>query len=253
MTVLFHMPEDVQLSQASFGIRYGGKVEERRGGREDVFLNKPDRWASEFVVNPRHDDMAPWRRILRRLLGPAGFIYIHDITSAKPSGGARTAKAFEAYRNAGATFRWFDASDREFTWEDAGGNAFAWSGLPAVPSSTRLEVVEDAKSATNSVKIGGLWPNLLSVIKAGDYIQIGHWLYLADEDANSDINGQATVQIYPSLWRDVGVGTTIALECAATIMRLDTENVDWTRQAGERRRPFTVRFVEVLPSEGVPA
>lgn len=178
---------------------------------------------------------------------------MHDVTNPRPPGGARTAAAFAAMLAAGGAVTWHDATGAEHEWTDAGGAAvYAWDAWPAVPANQTLELRAAAAAGAAEVTIGGLWPSNLRAIAAGDYVQIEHWLYLASADVASDADGVATVAITPTLWRAAPAGAVVRLDCAATIMRLDTRDVVWSRAARERRSPFSLTLREVLPTEGVP-
>lgn len=246
------LPPAFAASQASFGIAFATQVERYYRGQEDIFTRDYDRWTSQFVVEPTLVDMPDWRLLLRQLKGASGLIYVHDVTNAIPAGGAKTGAALQASISSGAAFTWVNALGNAFAWENAQQQSFVWSDLPTAPSILEPRVAAFAPVGATEVRIEGLWPSNLGVIGAGDYIQIGHWLYLAENDANSDATGTAAVKITPPLWRSENPGATVKLECAATVMRLDQPSVDWSRAARERRTPLRLTFREVLPNEGVP-
>jgi hypothetical protein len=63
----------------------------------------------------------------------------------------------------------------------------------------------------------GQWGLLLP----GDYIQIGYRLHVALEQVNSDSNGKSVFQIWPSLREQPVDGSSLILNSAAGIFRLD--------------------------------
>jgi hypothetical protein len=249
MTILA-LPAAFQVSQASFGMAYNDRIEQRRSGAEDIFSDGAPRWMASFVVEADVEALAKWRAFLQRMRGAKGLAYVHDATDTAPRGGARTAAALIAAGSAAAT--WVSAGNTSGAWENASAAAITWRLRPPAPSVTALRLAEPARTGADSVVVEGLWPSRDGVILPGEYIQVGHWLYTATHSSISGPDGRALVQLVPDLRRAAPKHSAVNLEMAATVMRLDQPSVMWSRATRSRRYPFTVTFREVLPSEGVP-
>jgi hypothetical protein len=228
---------------------YADRIETRRGGAEDIFSDGPPRWVASFVIEADQPSLARWRAFLQKMQGAQGLAYVHDVSDPAPMGGARTAAALAAstqsavdWSNGGAAVALVDGS----------GDPVTSDLLAPAPSISALRVAAAAASGADRVTVEGLWPSLPGVVRAGEYIQIGHWLYTSTHDAISGPNGRAVVRITPDLRRSAAVHAPVRLSLAATVMRLDQQSLTWSRTARSRRWPFTVTFREVLPAEGVP-
>jgi len=77
---------------------------------------------------------------------------------------------------------------------------------------------------------------------------MGHRL-ISGHPLDSDLQGRAVVRLTRGLRRNAPRFSPVALERAATLMRLDQTSVSWLRSGLSARRPLTVRFREVLPYE----
>lgn len=246
---VINLPGCFQASQASFGIAYSERIETMRGGAEEIFSDGPGRWKASFVIEASQDAISAWRAFLMRLGGAKGLVYVHDVSDAVPFGGARTATALAAA--AQSSVSWVSAG-AAVAWEDDEPDAVSWDLLPSAPAVTILRIAEAAATGADSIEVEGLWPSLPGVIRAGEYIQIGHWLYTATHTAISGPNGRATVAVTPDLRSAAAKHGSVKLEQAATVMRLDQSSINWSRAARAKRWPLTVSFSEVMPAEGVP-
>ena len=59
--------------------------------------------------------------------------------------------------------------------------------------------VNGASQTGNQVALDGFANSTSNVFKAGDYIQIGSYLYMVTEDVTSNGSGEANVKIEPAL------------------------------------------------------
>ena len=90
--------------------------------------------------------------------------------------------------------------------------------------------VNGASQTGNQVALDGFANNTNNVFKAGDYIQIGSYLYMVIEDVNSNSSGEANVKIEPALRSSIETindDTTVVYSNTTTLMRLDTNELGW--------------------------
>jgi len=90
--------------------------------------------------------------------------------------------------------------------------------------------VNGASQTGNQVALDGFAVSTNNVFKAGDYIQIGSYLYMVTEDVNSDSSGEANVKIEPSLRQGIETiadNATVTYTNTKTIMRLDSNETGW--------------------------
>ena len=90
--------------------------------------------------------------------------------------------------------------------------------------------VNGASQTGNQVALDGFANNTNNVFKAGDYIQIGSYLYMVIEDVNSNGSGEANVKIEPALRSSIETindDTTVIYSNTTTLMRLDTNELGW--------------------------
>jgi hypothetical protein len=79
---------------------------------------------------------------------------------------------------------------------------------------------------TSSLAMGGLlytagWtPSTAGQLLPGDYIQLGYRLYQVCEQVNSDVNGWATISVWPSLREAPAAGTALLLNNTQGLFRL---------------------------------
>ena len=82
----------------------------------------------------------------------------------------------------------------------------------------------------NQVALDGFANSTNNVFKAGDYIQIGSFLYLVSEDVNSNSSGEADVKIEPSLRQGIETiadDATVTYSNTTTLFRLDSNETGW--------------------------
>ena len=90
--------------------------------------------------------------------------------------------------------------------------------------------VNGASQTGNQVALDGFANSTNNVFKAGDYIQIGSYLYMVIEDVNSNSSGEADVKIEPALRSSIETindDTTVVYSNTTTLMRLDTNELGW--------------------------
>jgi hypothetical protein len=90
--------------------------------------------------------------------------------------------------------------------------------------------VNGASQTGNQVALDGFANSTSNVFKAGDYIQIGSYLYMVIEDVSSNASGEADVKIEPALrssLETIADDTTVIYSNTTTIMRLDSNELGW--------------------------
>ena len=90
--------------------------------------------------------------------------------------------------------------------------------------------VNGASQTGNQVALDGFANSTNNVFKAGDYIQIGSFLYMVTEDVNSNSSGEANVKIEPSLRQGIETiadDATVTYSNTTTLFRLDTNETGW--------------------------
>lgn len=78
-----------------------------------------------------------------------------------------------------------------------------WLGDPTATSpqgsASGSPVVDGAGQVGGSLATTGWTPSITGILKAGDYIQVGNYLYKLKQDADSDGSGDAILEIWPNL------------------------------------------------------
>ena len=90
--------------------------------------------------------------------------------------------------------------------------------------------VNGASQTGNQVALDGFANSTSNVFKAGDYIQIGSYLYMVTEDVTSNGSGEANVRIEPALRQGIETiadDATVLYTNTTTIMRLDSNETGW--------------------------
>ena len=90
--------------------------------------------------------------------------------------------------------------------------------------------VNGASQTGNQVALDGFTASRANVFKAGDYIQIGSYLYMVIADVSANSSGEADVKIEPALRSSIETindDTTVVYSNTTTLMRLDTNELGW--------------------------
>jgi hypothetical protein len=95
--------------------------------------------------------------------------------------------------------------------------------LPKGPA-TGTPVVSGAGQAGYSLVTRGWTPNVISILMAGDYIQVGYRLYKLTAPANSDGSGNATLSVWPNLRDQPADGVTVQTRNCRGLFRLANNN-----------------------------
>ena len=97
-------------------------------------------------------------------------------------------------------------------------------------TATGTILVNGASQTGNQVALDGFANSTNNVFKAGDYIQIGSFLYMVTEDVNSNSSGEANVKIEPSLRQGIETiadDATVTYSNTTTLFRLDSNETGW--------------------------
>lgn len=107
-------------------------------------------------------------------------------------------------------------------------------------------VVSSATAGSQTVETSGWLVNTRNQLIAGDYIQIGERLYRVLDDVDSDVSGNATITIKPSLRESYTAGEEVVTINPTGLFRLSDSNNRFSRQAAGQRHNTTINMVEAL-------
>ncbi len=110
-------------------------------------------------------------------------------------------------------------------------------------------VISASGQTGNSIETEGWVANQASLLKAGDYIQIGvneqARLHMVIEDASSNADGEATLTIEPALRSTSIINTPVLTSNPRGLFRLASNSFSWSVNPGPR---YSISFsaVEVI-------
>lgn len=88
-------------------------------------------------------------------------------------------------------------------------------------------LVNGGSQAGQTLNIDGILPvSTSNVFRAGDYIQLGNYLYMILKDVNSNGSGQAALDIWPALRSSPADNSSVVYSAPKSLWRL-TENTGW--------------------------
>lgn len=99
--------------------------------------------------------------------------------------------------------------------------------LGALPkgAASGVPLINGGSQTGNSLVTDGWTPSVTGILKAGDYLQIGTYLYRVMQDVDSDSGGNATVDIYPRLRVSPANNDTIlTVSCKGTFRLIASSN-----------------------------
>lgn len=110
-------------------------------------------------------------------------------------------------------------------------------------------IVAGPNQSGDTIITSGWTPNVSSILKAGDYIQIGVGqsakLRIIVDDVNSDSNGNATLRIEPSLHFSPANGSQIITDNPQGVFRMVDNTWSWSVNPGPIYR-MSFSAVEVI-------
>lgn len=156
---------------------------------QQVVKHAGERWSAVVTIPPvKRSDAEYWNSFFLRLRGKFGTFLLGDPSSATPRGSASTA--------------------------------------PGTP------VVNGGSQTGNELNIDGLPVSATGYLLAGDYIQLGSGstarLYKVLQDVNSNISGQATLNLWPNLRTSPTDNSAVVVSNARGVFRLATNEATWT-------------------------
>lgn len=113
--------------------------------------------------------------------------------------------------------------------------------------ATGTPLVKGGSQTGNSLITDGWTPSTADILKAGDLIQIGNYMYMVLNDVASDGSGDATLDIWPNLRAAPSDNAAITVSNCKTLMRLAGNNPAWTTN-NMKHYGIVISFVEELPS-----
>jgi hypothetical protein len=110
---------------------------------------------------------------------------------------------------------------------------------------TGTPLVKGASQTGNSIITDGWTISQTGILKAGDLMQIGNYMYMVLSDANSDGSGDATFDIWPNLRSSPADNAAITVNNCKTLMRLASNETSWSTDK-LKYYGITLVFVEDL-------
>ena len=177
-------------------------------------------WSATVQIPTVQRDLAePWVAFLLSLNGPTGTFLLGDPTGEAPRGSALIPSPAEP------DWILFDG-----TWDDTGSwyDSEVW-----IDSDEPPDVLVDGASQTgDTLDVKSLPLSRTNVFRAGDYIQLGSGstarLHKILTDTNSDSEGKATLDIWPSLRSSPSNDDVVTIKDAKGVFRLATGQQAWS-------------------------
>lgn len=89
-------------------------------------------------------------------------------------------------------------------------------------------VVNGSGQSGQIISVRGFTPGVTGIMKAGDYIQVGIYLYRILQDANSDGSGNASLDIWPRLRLSPADGAAIITSNTVGVWRMISDEMPIT-------------------------
>ena len=102
-----------------------------------------------------------------------------------------------------------------------------------------------ADPGDRTLSISGFTPSVATILRAGDWIQIGDQLAKVVADTHSTAAGLATIPIWPKIMVHVAAGQPLIVREAKGLFRFTSQLPEWTADSSERRRPYTTLLAGV--------
>lgn len=114
-------------------------------------------------------------------------------------------------------------------------------------AGTGTPLINGASQTGNSIVTDGWTHSITNILKAGDIIQIGSYMYMVLTNTNSNGSGQATVDIWPDLRSSPADNAAITVSNCTTLCRLASNMSSWSTNSLQHYG-LAITFVEELPS-----
>jgi hypothetical protein len=113
--------------------------------------------------------------------------------------------------------------------------------------ATGTPLVKGASQTGGTVITDGWTTSQTGIMKAGDLLQIGDYMYMVLDDANSDGSGDATINIGPDLRSSPADNAAITVADVTTKCRLAGNSQNWTTD-NMKNYGISISFMEELPT-----
>lgn len=101
-------------------------------------------------------------------------------------------------------------------------------GATARGIATGTPLVNGASQTGRTLVTDGWTTGQTGIMKAGDWIQVGSYAYKVTQDANSDVSGNATLEIFPALQSSPSNNAAITVANTTTTWRLASNEMMWS-------------------------
>lgn len=108
--------------------------------------------------------------------------------------------------------------------------------------ATGTPLVNGGSQTGNSLSTSGWTAGQTGIMKAGDYFQIGSYLYMVLVDANSNGSGIATLDIFPRLRSSPANGAPLIISSPKGLWKLSNKIVGWS---ADQEKMYGVSFQAV--------
>lgn len=107
-------------------------------------------------------------------------------------------------------------------------------------------VVSGATAGSQTIETSGWLANVRNQLNEGDYIQLGERLYRVLDEVDSDINGNATLTVKPSLRESYASGEEVITSNPTGLFRLEDSNSRFSRSPYGQRHSTSIKMLEAL-------
>lgn len=101
-------------------------------------------------------------------------------------------------------------------------------------------IAEDTPAGSGEVETSGWPPNVINVLKAGDWAEFGGHFAKVVSSVNSGPDGTATIRFWPRPYADLTEDTPILLRPAKGIFRFVSDAPSWEVSAGGNPEPYSI-------------
>lgn len=112
--------------------------------------------------------------------------------------------------------------------------------------ATGTPLVNGSGQTGNQLMTKGWVGNVTDILKAGDYLQIGNFLYKNLTDADSDGSGLATLDIFPQLKGAIANDTPVILNSTKGIWRLVENEIPVTNISVDKLYEISFSAIEAI-------
>lgn len=113
--------------------------------------------------------------------------------------------------------------------------------------ATGTPLINGASQTGGTIITDGWTTSQTGIMKAGDLLQIGDYMYMVLDDCNSDGSGNATINIGPDLRESPADNAAITVQDVTTKCRLAGNSAQWTTD-NMKNYGMNISFVEQLPT-----